>query len=133
MKKIYRMLAVLTGIMIFYFSNQPANISSMQSDFIYKLLRIDLQSMGIEIRKVAHFTIYFILGFFLALSRKRLGKQQISENILLIFLFAISDEFHQSFIPGRGPSFKDVLIDTSGAMTSTLLIYSLKKIKIWGH
>ena len=34
-------------------------------------------------------------------------------SVIFVFLYACSDEFHQSFIPGRGPAFKDVMIDTS--------------------
>lgn len=36
-------------------------------------------------------------------------------SVLISFLYAVSDEYHQSFVPGRGPAFRDVLIDTIGA------------------
>jgi VanZ family protein len=36
--------------------------------------------------------------------------------VLLSFLYACSDEFHQAFVPGRNPSPNDVLIDTLGAI-----------------
>lgn len=35
--------------------------------------------------------------------------------LLFVILYAASDEFHQSFVPGRGPSVIDVGIDTLGA------------------
>ncbi|MFZ2371781.1 MAG: VanZ family protein, partial [Trichococcus flocculiformis] len=41
--------------------------------------------------------------------------------LLFVFLYASSDEFHQSFIPGRGPAFTDVLIDTAGGLTGIIL------------
>ena len=43
--------------------------------------------------------------------------------ILMVFLYACSDEFHQAFVPGRGPAFRDVLVDTSGGLTALLIIY----------
>lgn len=35
-------------------------------------------------------------------------------SILLAYLYALSDEFHQSFVPGRGSKFTDTLIDLVG-------------------
>lgn len=43
-------------------------------------------------------------------------------SVLIAFLYGLTDEFHQSFTPGRGPKFTDVLIDTFGA---TLFIYGI--------
>ena len=43
--------------------------------------------------------------------------------MLAAFLYACSDEFHQSFVPGRGPAFKDVMIDSTGALVGLTIIY----------
>jgi VanZ family protein len=40
---------------------------------------------------------------------------------VLCLLYAAGDEFHQSFIPGRGPQIRDVCIDFAGALTGILL------------
>jgi len=47
-------------------------------------------------------------------------------SLCMVVLFALSDEFHQSFVEGRNSSLRDVVIDTGGAMiTLTLgLFYS---------
>jgi VanZ family protein len=37
-------------------------------------------------------------------------------------LYAASDEWHQSFVKGRGPSARDVLIDSAGALAACLLL-----------
>lgn len=37
-------------------------------------------------------------------------------SLLMVVLFALSDEFHQSFVEGRNSSLVDVLIDTTGAV-----------------
>ena len=36
--------------------------------------------------------------------------------------YAITDEFHQYFIPGRSAEIRDVLIDSSGALTGILFV-----------
>jgi VanZ family protein len=62
----------------------------------------------------------------------RSGKKKISWMILICVLYAISDEIHQSFVPGRGPSIIDVFIDSTGAITGIILgkAYLLKKKRI---
>ena len=50
-------------------------------------------------------------------------------------LYAISDEYHQSFIPGRSAQWQDVLIDTTGVFVGVIIIlicisiYKLSKEK----
>lgn len=49
---------------------------------------------------------------------------------LLILLYAATDEFHQSFVPGRHPSVFDILIfDNSGALISLWLANLYEKRK----
>ena len=49
-------------------------------------------------------------------------------SILLGMLYAISDEIHQGFSPGRSPRIADVYIDTLGVILGTLLILLVIKI-----
>jgi VanZ family protein len=62
------------------------------------------------IHKIAHIIVYSLLFLFATRAFK-------DRKIALIYtiLFAISDEFHQSFIPTRNGSIADVLIDTAAA------------------
>ena len=78
------------------------------------------------VRKTAHFTVYMALGFCISGTYKKLKliTPHTLISLLICFLYACSDEFHQSFSPGRGPQFRDVMIDTSGALTG-ILIFSL--------
>ena len=49
-------------------------------------------------------------------------------SALFCFVYALSDEFHQMFVDGRGASFTDCLIDTSGALLgiiAALIIYCI--------
>ena len=71
------------------------------------------------IRKLAHLTEYAILGA-LAFRAVRAEERGWSARwatiaIVIAFLIAASDEFHQSFVPSRTPSPVDVAIDTVGA------------------
>ncbi len=91
---------------IFYLSNVPD-------------LHITRDWWDYPLRKVAHMVEFAILALLLvrALSgstswpRKRVFWAAFFFSVL----YAWSDEFHQSFVPGRVMSMKDVLIDTIGA------------------
>ena len=78
------------------------------------------------LRKAAHITEYFILTVLLYRAFK--GSFNLSSVYLslwtfsLSFLYAVSDEIHQAFVPTRDPSAKDVFIDTIGIIAFYLLI-----------
>ena len=63
-----------------------------------------------------HFIEYLILGFLLfqSITKDGFSINPIYGSILIGILFAISDEFHQSFVPGRHMSLFDMLYDTIG-------------------
>ena len=54
------------------------------------------------------------------------GAQRIALALVICVLFAMLDEFHQLFVPGRGAQVKDVIIDTTGAIVG-IGVYG-----IWG-
>ncbi len=74
------------------------------------------------VRKIGHFGVYGILARFLA--RAFAGscywpwKKIFAWSLILAFLYACSDEYHQSFVPGRHASTMDVSIDALGAWTA---------------
>ena len=57
-----------------------------------------------------------------------------SKKIIIVlcvcFLYAISDEIHQIFVPGRAGRWYDVLIDTTGAYLGYIMCILFKKIKL---
>ncbi len=88
------------------------------------------------LRKAAHITEYFILTFLLYRAFK--GSLNSSFFYLLFwscvlsFLYAVSDEIHQAFVPTRSPSPNDVFIDIIGIIIFCILIKyrnKLNKIK----
>lgn len=69
------------------------------------------------VRKIGHIGEYAVLAYLLwrALRAHRFSpRQALVWSGLLALAFAASDEFHQSFIPGREGAVRDVLIDTVG-------------------
>jgi|GEM_PF-148713 len=75
------------------------------------------------VRKLAHFSIYGVLAFafLLAIHPQLPRKQTFLIVVTLCFLYACTDEWHQSFVSLRGPSFTDVMIDTSGSIFVSIL------------
>lgn len=119
-KNFAKIISILIIFLIFYFSNQPGNLSLQQSNFFLKYFGPIFDFLKIDIRKFAHFFIYLCLGFFLTLSKNKVTKKNIFIIIFFIFLFACTDEFHQTFTPGRSGQLKDVFIDTLGGMVGSI-------------
>lgn len=132
-------LVIAWMIVIFCFSKDPATVSNEKSDFVIE----SLTSVGIDVggifgkmstfivRKMGHFTEYFILCALLifALKSKFKMKSNCMISIVITFLYACSDEFHQLFVPGRSGRIIDVLIDTTGGLLATFMFCMLDKFK----
>jgi VanZ family protein len=74
------------------------------------------------IRKCGHLTEYFIFGL-LVLRAIRAGRPGMRlawalAAIGIVAAYASSDEYHQSFVPGRAASIYDVMLDTTGGALS---------------
>lgn len=103
---------------------------------LYTMVRPRVGALGIfqmnrwvihrQLRKFAHFIIFLFLGTFLihalTVSNVR-GWKAVFIALFVSFLYAVSDELHQAFVPGRTPLVMDVLIDTAGA-TVGIVLYS---------
>lgn len=136
MKKLkYFIPAIIWMIFIFIMSHTNGNESSNQSNFIVKIvlefININHETLSFMIRKTAHMNEYAILLLFIyyGLYKTITYKYQLLISLLITFIYACSDEFHQLFIPGRSGQFMDVLIDTSGALIMLLIIYLWQKRK----
>lgn len=126
---------------IFFMSHQPGDVSSKQSDFIVKIFEyIGLDLNGyfgsiatFVIRKAAHFTEYFILYILVVRVLKLYYNIKIAKmaSLVVVLGYAISDEIHQYFIPGRAMALKDVIIDFSGGVFGFIVenIYSVIKYR----
>ncbi|MDX9808271.1 MAG: VanZ family protein [Acholeplasma sp.] len=112
----------------------PGEVSSNQSDFIVDTLHPFIQRLGIHmgvdtfsfwIRKLAHFTEYFILGVLLFVAyQSSYQKMKLYTIIFLQGLITASiDETIQLFTPNRSGELRDVLIDFLGVMFGVLFVY----------
>ena len=77
------------------------------------------------VRKAAHFTEYAVLGLLMARaftgsSQEFLRRRWFAVSLVLIALYALSDEFHQSFVATRTASLFDSMIDTAGGLAGLL-------------
>jgi len=87
------------------------------------------------VRKLGHLSEYAVLGLlvFRALRHTlpaplaKFSWQTAGIALLITAAYAATDEVHQSFVPGRTPAFGDVLIDSSGALSSLLAVL------LWCH
>lgn len=136
------LLVILWMGLIFYLSHQPAvesaNLSSGIMERILVLidrvivgLKIDPNYFHFTIRKSAHFFAYFILGILVINALKSSGLTGLRHfliGLVICILFAISDEVHQLFIPGRAGQVMDVVIDTTGAIAGICGYLGLEKL-----
>ena len=133
-------LTLLCAGAIFCFSSQEAAESGKASSEVIKTviktldIKNNLSEEEVEklsadltfvVRKSAHFCIYGLLGFLIALLYLEYGfygKQLFLKTTVTAFLYAASDEIHQSFVKGRSGEIRDVCIDSIGAMCGALLV-----------
>jgi VanZ family protein len=115
--------------LIFFLSHQPAEVSSgMSSGIAEKIMvlietsapaaGIDVDVLHTFVRKNAHFFAYLILGVLAFVALLQSGLTGLSGALAAFGIavgYAISDEAHQLFIPGRSGEVRDVLIDSTGA------------------
>ncbi len=128
-------------IIIFLLSSQPAGESNQLSkgftsiiiEILGRFLHLDIEVSTINnyvvqfnhyVRKFAHFSAYLVLGLlasnaFIKSSKEK--KKAFIYTFIFCVLYAISDELHQQFVPGRGPMLKDVMIDSAGAAVGIVL------------
>jgi VanZ family protein len=79
-------------------------------------------------RKAGHVTEYFIFGMFLYhcflnSNRTEWRARTAVWAVMGAGLYSLTDELHQRFVPGRGPSLRDCGIDTMGAALAMLFIF----------
>ena len=80
------------------------------------------------IRKAAHFAEYALLALlaaraFLTSSRPQLKRRWAVAALALVVVCALLDEYHQSFVPTRGGSVYDSMIDTAGGACALALVW----------
>ena len=87
------------------------------------------------IRKCAHIFEYFVLGLLLFRAFRANSSAEWRWRWCLyaaigVLLWALGDEFHQSFVPSRTASMKDVGIDTAGGLLAQV-VGALRHYRLW--
>lgn len=150
--KIRAIAAVLLALwmsVIFMMSSQPAKESSKTSgelvtkviDFIYS----DFEDFSLEqqtkitynvtffVRKLAHFLEYFVLGVLSAVVVFTFKTNKVCTKIITAIgfsaLYAVSDEVHQHFVPGRACRLLDICIDSMGGICAIALVSLIVIVK----
>ncbi|MBE6800961.1 MAG: VanZ family protein [Ruminococcaceae bacterium] len=142
---------LLIGWMILIFSLSAATAAESSAtssgviEFLAKIFIADfdeisvleqesiIESLQFIVRKTAHFTLYGVLGGLAFLSVITYTsvpfplRTAISAAICL--LYAISDEIHQIFVPGRSGEIRDVCIDFAGSILAILILVLLSRWK----
>ena len=153
-KYIKCIIAIICCIIIFSFSAVPATASTKQSKGLtYNVIKLLNGNKLTEkelvkltkrvnpvIRKIAHFSIYMILAIFTYMfieelnTKSKSEKERLRKNILYTCIFciiyAIFDEIHQIYVPGRTGKVIDVVIDTLGSCMGIAILLLNNSLKI---
>ena len=81
--------------------------------------------------QIYHFGIFFLLSLSTIVSFSNCGKSENGKGIAILFsiLYALIDELHQSFIPGRNVSAGDFITDSLGiALAGVFYSFRIKNI-----
>ncbi|MGL6099840.1 MAG: VanZ family protein [Fusobacteriaceae bacterium] len=116
-------MTIAIMILIFWFSSRDGRKSREQSSYIEMGMKkvSRARKVRVNVRKNAHFFIYLALGCTAFLGTDRRGRKEMLGVGIFVVLYSISDEYHQSFVPGRGPSILDVGIDSLGGALGIVL------------
>ena len=97
----------------------------------------DVPDLSAQVTSVlGHFTVYFALAALVwwALGAFDLtGRQRVGIAFTVAVLYGFSDEWHQSFIPGRTPDWRDIVTDAIGAACGLFIVTRLARSRASGE
>ena len=129
-------LVIIWMIVIFLFSSQTADDSSVLSggisDRIIEVTEVVFPNVDTNedifhnaIRNTGHFFLYLVLGILLMnalnINNTKGYTPIIIRTKIISFLYAVSDEIHQIYVPGRSWEILDIIIDVLGAGAGILI------------
>lgn len=145
-KAIILIICLLWFGFIFYNSTKSGDVSNARSYNLLNKIRSEYREIDGEeqrqynslpksareerlnliIRKNAHAFEYCVLSIIVSAILFQFGLRGRGALIYIMFiclLYAVLDEFHQIYVPGRTSSVRDVLIDFSGSLIGILVYY----------
>jgi len=143
---------------IFYFSSQPAPVSNANSvNLLFISLKIFRSVFNIPLtdqsiimlvgrindmaREYMHSFVFFLAGLCIYYAVSRFQKKRIHtvlRSAVFCMIYAILDEIHQLFVPGRAFELVDLALDFTGSSIGILLMYFIqglrrKRLKLKNH
>lgn len=138
MKIHYKYLLLIAWIgLIFFLSAEGSGDSQARSGVIVGILKdsfnVDLADSFLSFltRKAAHIIAYFILGiliYSIIKTYKLTTKRAVIFSIIFAMFYAVFDEIHQLFVPGRSGEIRDIFIDTIAASVGIGVYYMRDRI-----
>lgn len=147
-KLFHSILVIIWMLVIFNFSSQNGSKSTKTSDVVTSMavnvttsvtnkdipreeVKKKVEDSTFLVRKTAHFTEYLILGILvlqLLSDYTKINKRMLIVSLIICYLYAVSDEVHQIFIPDRTAKVLDTFIDGAGSLVG-ITIYSIYQSK----
>lgn len=143
MKKIISYILLIFWLcLIFYLSNQTGSVSGMASnkiiydalDFIYNIFSFDKSNLinvvniiEIPLRECMHAFEYLILALLFINLFRLYNIKRNSLVFILCLVYAITDEIHQLFVPGRAFQYFDIFMDSIGSIIGIFIYNIIKK------
>lgn len=141
---VFIILTLLLACFIFYMSSQNSQQSTNVSFGIIERLSSAVNCIfGFSpdfhwmkyaekiLRKSAHFIVYTLFGGFLMYTLCRFKKPSLNiwaAAVIMTACYAATDEFHQTFVPGRSGELRDIMIDTSGGILGSGIVFLFLKL-----
>ena len=93
-----------------------------------------LEKANYYFRRSSHAFVYLVLSIFVVNFLLQLHKYSLLKcniiSVIFCFIYACTDEFHQTFVSGRTGQFLDTLVDSLGAIIGCLIISLIYKLII---
>jgi VanZ family protein len=133
-------LLVLWMLLIFLMSSQNGTESGTLSrgiaEGILRLLKQPADAITVTafegiIRTLAHGGVFFVLAILAGVALAKINIQDIRNTIITFIgctLYAVSDEWHQSFVPGRASQWEDFGVDLLGIALAILIYQSISAV-----
>ncbi|WP_058486637.1 VanZ family protein [Defluviitalea phaphyphila] len=133
-------ITLLWMSVIFYMSSRPIDLSRQDSAWVLEKINMatkeealdleNVEAMSLQnwIRKTAHVIIFAGLSILLYVSLYGYVGKSIKTGFIawiLTVIYAITDEVHQYFVPGRGSQIQDVFRDSKGALVGCIIMVGI--------
>ena len=129
-KKLSIILVISWALLIFFLSNQTSDVSGSESKaIISSVIHVNnINYVDNILREMMHFIEYFIFGILLinCFNQYKIDKK-ITISIMISFIYIVSDEIHQIFVPGRAFEYLDIGLDLSGAILGIFIFNTICK------